>query len=397
MMNLNFLRQDKKTIIVLILAPIIACLGICFVFSKIYIEEIPFGIVDMDNSSLSNAIVQQFNNHPGLSISYYTDSQADLEEAIKNKKIRGGLIIPQNYYKDVNQLKAPKTLLLIDGTNMVIGNSVQGYCSNILGTFNTQFQLNILEGKNMLPYTAKQAISTFTFSERVLYDPTLSYMRNLIYTIMAFVIQLVYMTFFLVPILIEEKKYYLTNPTISKTEQRDRYYALFKRIFAIIIISYITSFIGLCFAGKFFHVPLRGSILEYFALMAVFLIDLTAIGFVISAFIDDLVYFIEVYAIINLVFMLTSGIALPEYMMPKYFAAIIKSIWPFIYVAIPLKALNLKGIGWHAILPYINGGIVYALFWMPIGVKLYTAKIRSIKNTLFLKKATKVIGENYEL
>ncbi|MHB8077239.1 ABC transporter permease [Desulfosporosinus fructosivorans] len=393
---LDILRLDKKAIIALTLVPIIAGLAICFIFSKIYIEKIPFGIADMDNSSLSRAIVEQFNNHPGLNISYYTDSQADLEEAIKNKKILGGLIIPENYNKNVIQLKAPKTLLLIDGTNMVIGNSTQGYCSSILSTFNTQFQLNILEGKNMLPYTAKQVMATFTFSERVLYDPTLSYMRNLIYTVIGFVVQMIYMTFFLVPILIEEKLI-SSKLTISKKEQRARLYVLFKRISVIIVIACSASFMGLCFAGKFFGIPLRGSILEYFALMVVFLIDLTAIGFVISAFFDDLVYFIEVYAIINLMFILTSGIALPEYMMPKYFATIIKSIWPFIYVAIPLKALNLKGIGWHAILPSINGGIVYALFWLPIGLKLYTSKITSIKNTLSSKNTKKAIEENYEL
>lgn len=44
-------------------------------------------------------------------------------------------------------------------------------------------------------------------------------------------------------------------------------------------------------------------------------------------------------------------------------------------VALPLKFINLKGVGWDAILPYIKTGIMYAVEWFLIGIVLYSARI----------------------
>jgi ABC-2 type transport system permease protein len=48
-------------------------------------------------------------------------------------------------------------------------------------------------------------------------------------------------------------------------------------------------------------------------------------------------------------------------------------------VGLQLKCLNLKGIGWDVILPYIKNGIFYALIWFPIGIGLYSGRIALYK------------------
>lgn len=87
---LRLLNEEKKNIISFFAAPIIGILLVSFVYSKVFVENIPFGVVDLDNSSLSRNIVQQLKNHPGLKISYYTDSEVELENAIKKKQVNGG-------------------------------------------------------------------------------------------------------------------------------------------------------------------------------------------------------------------------------------------------------------------------------------------------------------------
>jgi len=78
---------------------------------------------------------------------------------------------------------------------------------------------------------------------------------------------------------------------------------------------------------------------------------------------------------INLLTFLTSGVPFPEYMMPEGLPRIIKCLWPFMNVALQFKCLNLKGIGWDIIMPYLKSGLLFALAWFPIGIGLYFARI----------------------
>lgn len=372
---LRFIARDKKSIISLSLIHIITVVFVCSIFSKIYIENIPFGIVDMDNSSLSRTIIQQLKNSPGLNINYYADSEVELENAIKEKRVSGGIVIPKDFNKDAVKMKSPSVALIIDETNMVVGSNIYAYGSTVIGTVNAGFQLKVFEGKNMLPDTAKKTITSFSYGERILYETQLCYMRYLIYTLIPYLIQGTFLMTFLVPALIKNRKK-LNLVNIKSKKGLRNILVLFARILIMIAVTVLSSFIGLCILGKYFNLPLRGNILEYFALMFIFLINITAMGFFFAAFIDNMIYFVQFFSMINIVTFLTSGVPFPEYMMPDGLSRIIKSLWPFMNVALQFKCLNLKGIGWDIILPYIKNGILYALVWFPIGIGLYFTRIQ---------------------
>lgn len=375
----RLLKEEKQNIISFILGPIIGILLVSFVYSKVFVENIPFGVVDLDNSSLSRSIIQQLKNHPGLKVNYYTDSEAELENAIKKKQVNGGIVIPEDFSKNLSLKKSPNALILVDGTNMLIGGNALGYSSAVLGTLSAGIQLNVLQGNNLLPATAKSVLGTFSYVERTLYDPQSSYIRNLAYTVVPFSIQMTFLTQFLVPLLIEKKKA-LSTIKIRSKEGMKNICNILARILLISTIAIISSFIALCIIGKKYSLPLRGDILIYVVLMCLFLINLTAVGLVFSSFINNNVYFFQFYLMSNLVIMMSCGVTYPEYMMPTGFYQIVKAIWPFIHVAIPLKYLNLKGVGWDVIFPYINSGLKYTLFWLPVGLVLYSASIIRNKN-----------------
>jgi ABC-2 type transport system permease protein len=59
--------------------------------------------------------------------------------------------------------------------------------------------------------------------------------------------------------------------------------------------------------------------------------------------------------------------------------AVVKMLWSMIYVLMPLKALNVNGIGWGVILPDILGILVYAAIWLPLGIYIYAKKVNAGK------------------
>ncbi|EHI98395.1 hypothetical protein CDLVIII_1704 [Clostridium sp. DL-VIII] len=371
---LKFLARDKKSIVYLSFIHISTVVLIAFMFSKIYVENIPIGIVDMDNSSLSKTIIEELKKSPGININYYTDSQEDLQQVIKNKKVSGGIVIPKNFNKDVVKKKSPSVALLIDETNIVVGNNLYAYSNAVIGTINAGIQLKVFEGKNMLPYDAAKSIATFSYTERILYEPQLSYMRYLMYLLVPYLLQGTFLMTFLVPGLIKNRK----QLKLINAKPKDiikNIFIMLARILMIITIAVFSSFIALLILDKYFDLPLHGNILEYSALTSVFLAGITAIGVVFAAIFDNLIYFTQFYTMMNIVTLLASGIPFPEYAMPSGLPKIIKSIWPLMNVALPLKFLNLKGSGWGIILPAIKNGVVYALEWFLAGAVLYSARI----------------------
>ncbi len=362
-----------KNFCIIVFIPIFFTVLFCWLFSRVFVEQIPFGVLDMDNSSTSRNIVRQFEDHPGFKVNYHAQSYDELNEKIKTERIQAGIIIPKGFAKDVVEMKAPKTILLIDGTNIVMGNNALSYGSAILNTINAKIQLNVLEGKNMVPYVAQQSISSLSFTERVMYDPQLNYGKYLIYGIIAILIQQAYLAV-ITPVLITEK-FNMVKMKLRSKEGLKKIAIFSLRIFACILCAYLGAIVSFYCAGKYFNIPLRGTLSNYFKLISVFILDLTAAAVMFSVIFNKISDFNRLSMCLSVPTFLTAGYSWPEYMMPGGFSHVVKAIWPLIYVADPLRLISLKGSDINIILPYINGGIYYALFWLPIGIILYGIKI----------------------
>ncbi|WP_411679084.1 ABC transporter permease [Clostridium thailandense] len=366
-----------KNIFLLTIGPVLMTILFALVFSKIFVEQIPMGILDLDNSSTSRNIIKQFEESPRFKVIYYAQSDDELNEAIKTKKVNVGFIVPHNFDKDAKTMKAPKTMLLIDESNIVIGNNALSYGSEILNTLNAKIQLNVLEANDVVPYAAQQSISSLSFTERILYDPQLCYMRYLMYALIGILLQQVYIGV-IAPMLIEEKLNMVKMKLRSKTGLR-RLLKIFIKIIVFGILAALGTTASIYVTGKYFDVPLRGNLIDYFIILAVFILDLTAVSFIFSFIFDAIDQCVRFSMFLSVPTFLTAGYVWPEYMMPPHFFDAVKKLWPLVYFINPLKTINLKGSDFSIILPYIKGGIYYAMFWLPIGVGLYLFKIVGFK------------------
>lgn len=366
-----------KNLCLLAFGPIAITIIFGFAFSNIYVEKIPMGILDMDNSSISRDIAKQFKETSKFNVCYYPQSEEELNEAIKTKKVRVGLIIPKNFSKDAIMTKAPKTLLVIDETNLVIGNLSLSYGSEILNTINAGIQLQVLQAHNMVPYAAQTSIASLSFTERMLYEPQLSYMRFLLYGIMALAIQQVYVIV-IAPVLIEERLNIVKIKLRSK-EGVKKIGKIGVKILCFSILSLVGSTGAYFVAGKYLDLPLRGTILNSYILLAVFLLDLLAVCFVLAFIFDAADQCVRFSMFLSIPTLLTAGFVWPPYMMPPGFYSAVKKIWPLVYFVNPMKIINLKGVEFSAIANYVHGGLYYALFWLPVGIGLYLFKIFGFK------------------
>lgn len=386
---LDCIKKDRAKLIAIFLIPILALPFVTYLFSGIFVEHIPFGIVNLDDSVLSRTIVKGFNDHPGIDIVFYGDSENQLQDQILNKQIIGGIIIPEHFGADVREKKAPKALVVMDSTNLLISNNLMSYVGTVFATYNTGAQIGVLEGKNMLPDMAKKTALSFTLVDRTLYDSKLSYMTYMMYVLILLLLQMFYLNFFFMPMMMEEKAHF-KGRKIRWPELLERLGPMIHRTFMMMMTIATSSFIGLLISFSMFGLPMRGNVLAYFVLMFLFLFSLSIMGLVLALLItrENFLSYLEFYYIINLIFFFTSGTIWPEYMIPEGFMPVVRALWPFVYFANPLKFLNLKGIGWPIVNGYIHQALLFCASWGLVVLVLYLARNWMIKDT-----ASKTIKE----
>ncbi len=365
-----------KNILVVTLIPILFTLLFGAVYSHVYVEEIPMAVLDLDNSATSRTVVDSFDESTGFEVTMRVSSQEEMDEALLAGTVKAGLILPERFGQDVVAKKSPGALVLIDGTNIVIGNNVYSYASTILTTLNIGVQMGMLEAGEMVPFVAEQNMTTLSFVDRMLYDPQLGYFLFVFAGILGIFVQQTFMSV-ISPGFIEERN-----------RQAERGWRQEKRLSGGSQVRKDVVFYGvLCVAGMlaclilahyFFGYPLRGSLVLTLLLVVLLLADLTGITLFITTFFDDVSHCVQFLMFLSIPTLLTSGYVWPEFMMAPHFAPFVKAIWPLYYFVNPMRELHMRGGGLEEIAPYLIGAAIYAVVWMLLGVWAFRRKVKTV-------------------
>ena len=323
-----------KSVFVLTVIPLVFTMLFSMVFSLTYVEKIPLAVLDLDGSAASRAIVQDFENSAGFTVSMYANNETEMKEAFLKGEIKAGTILPENFENDIRAGRSPRALIMIDGSNVFIGNSAYSYAAGILG--------------------ARGA-----FGERVLYVPQ---MGNFVYAFAGYLGIFIQQTFMSVlsPVLLRER----------------RVSAIAKDWIIFSLLTVVAMVACLLVANALGGYPLRGSIFNALIVHIVFILDITAITILISVFFKDTCRCVQFVMLLSIPTFMTSGYIWPEFAMPAGFAALVKAIWPLHYFALPLRDIMLKGAGFWEVTRYIAGGLIYAAFWFPVGLLAVKRKWR---------------------
>lgn len=373
-MNLKeIIKEEKSTIISLCISVLAGLILVTTIWKNDYTANVPFGILDQDNSSLSRAIVEQFKINPTLDVCYYAESEDDVKTAIKEKKIEAAVMIPPNFSKDVSLKKSPQAVIFADCSNIITGGGAVGAASAVLGTMNAGTQIKMLEGNSFAPSSAAASMGTFSYVERTLYEPQGDYTRKMTYLLVPSITTQTFLISFFIPLLIRKRKIFsVSDRETNRREARE----IIVRTLVVGAGAVLSTFIVLCAVSLYKNIPMRGEIFLYFVSTAALMLNVIAFGVFCSSFTKRLACFAQVYMMCSNLIIFTSGLIFPYYLMPKWLAAASKIFNPVANLAVELKAVNLKGIGWDAAWPDLMNSLIYSVFWLTAGIALYAWSIR---------------------
>jgi len=325
--------RQKMIFIVLFIIPMLVNLLLGFELSQNQIKNIPMAVCDMDNSSISRTIAQQFAENETFDVKYYLEDGSKMEDLFNQNKVRVGMIIPKDFGKDVTGLKSPTILMLYDGSSMPMASAAKTRASEILLTLKTGIFMKQIQARLDLPEdVAKKTALAINFSNRTLYNPTRGYKNFLNLGLCAAVIQ--------------SGIGILAASSVRDSELPERRMMRIGLVLGKIafygVFGAISLLISLVMQSAF-GIPFRGGMADAIVLCGAFSISAAALGVMLSAWIRNGLTATVAAAVLFVPDTILAGYTWPVIAMPKFYQDLAYFL-PFYHFADNLRDLMLKGL-----------------------------------------------------
>ncbi|HHW01831.1 MAG TPA: ABC transporter permease [Thermoanaerobacterales bacterium] len=375
--ELKSILKQPMIAFIIFAGPVLLTLLFGGVYIHNYLEDIPVAVLDEDNTSLSRNIIRQFDENERFYVKYYCSSRDELKGKIDSREVYMGIYIPRDFYKDINTRKSTSVLILVDGTNMVIGNTAYAAAANIVQTMAAGVQIKLLEASGMLPEEAKKMAMVFQFNDRMLYDPRLTYMNYLILGFVSVFLQQVMVSSLGLSV-IEDRAVLAKGNTFLK---------LIIKILAFSLFSVPSIFISIGIVHSIFKVPVRGDLSIILLMCIAFVFAVSCPTVIIASLTGDKLKFYQLSFMLSLPTFVSSGYVWPKDQMPHALLMIIKALWPLIYFHKPFADVIFKGVPFSAVKSDMIQMLAYTFFWMPVAMWILR-KVKAPADSSIMKSAT---------
>ena len=310
--------RDPSSIVIAFILPIIS-ITIYMYGINLDSVKITMGIKNDDNSPEVATLVKSFGHSKYVnSINY--DNMEDIKTAILSSKIKGAVVIPNDFSTKLSRKQKADLLVITDGSEVNTANYVQSYANMITNQW-------LLSSKYKM-HLPKPLIN---IENRTWYNPDLNSHHFIVPGSIA-------ITMTLIGIL-------LTSLVIAREWERGTMEALLStkvRAIHIVLGKYIPYFILGMLSTAFnmfltvcvFQVPFRGSYFMFFLISGIFLFTSLGIGLMISTALKN--QFMASMVSISLGFMpalMLSGLLFPINSMPVFFQYLTMIIPPRYYIS----------------------------------------------------------------
>ena len=310
--------RDPSSIIIAFVLPFISIMIYMYGINLDSVK-VTMGIKNDDHNPEIATLVKSFG-HSKYVNSIYFDNVKDIETAIARSKIKGAVIIPNDFSTKLSRGQNPDLLIITDGSEVNTANYVQSYAMSIANNW-------LATGK----YAGSVKKNSINTEARTWYNPDL----NSHYFIVPGSIAI---TMTLIGIL-------LTSLVVAREWERGTMEAMLStsvKTIHIVLGKYIPYFILGMFSLAFniflcvviFQIPFRGSYLVLLLVSGLFLFTSLGIGLNVSSVLKN--QFLASMVAMSVGFMpalMLSGLMFPINSMPVFFQHLTRILPPRYYVS----------------------------------------------------------------
>ena len=356
---------DKGALLILIGAMIIYPLVYSIGYSGEVLTELSFGVVDLDQSSMSRQYTRMLDATNELDVSCNPSSLDEAEKLFMKDEIKGVLLIPKDFEKDILSGKQAHVSVYADGSyflkykaEILASNTVNSYFNAGVAV-----QRYMIEGKSFdQAVVAGSPISTHT---HILYNPNSSYGSFVMPGLILIIIQQTLLIG--IGILGGSFSASKKTPFLLPEDRRRREILpyLLGKTGAYLLISLFNIALAVILVHHWFNYPDKGNMLHVMMLLFPFLLAVIFLGIALSTLFSHRESSIVFMVFLSPIALFLSGISWPVSAMPDWIVALSK-IFPATtaipaYLRLRTMGVEMSDIQHDMVALYIQAAI-YAVF-----------------------------------
>lgn len=336
-------------------APILYGILLGYVYHKGKVTDLPIIVVDQDRSSMSDRVIQMFQDNEVLKVALVKPDEDNLSKEVIDLDAACTVIIPKDFEKNVLTRQDPEILTLVNTGNILTANYASGAIQLVLGTLKAGTQMEALRKQGTPDALVASLYEPFKTTFIKKYNRSTNYMYYLWPGVLATVLQQV----LLLALALSFASEYETG-TFAELTRRTNVFSMI----AVKVIPYLIMSFGiwLMYWGFtfWFRIPVSDNLPILTLIAGVFVLAVSFMGILVSILLPDQLKATEVLMVIATPSFILSGFTWPLSQMPEWvqhisagiplthflkafrvllvergtFSQTIPFIWPMIWIAV---------------------------------------------------------------
>ncbi len=367
----GYIFSNRRLLIIIFIIPIFYTL----LFGYLYINHLVTGmktaIIDQNKTQLSRSIIEGFDKNDKFALVKTLDSPSQIKEHMENGTIDVAIVIPKDFATDVMSSEEAPILIIVNGSNMIISNSVTVNALGIIQTYSTGIAANKLQATSGVPFEqAVNQVNPISIRIRPWYNPTYNYTNFLLLGLIATAIQQVSLLYVAVSFAREKDR-----GTLSELNALggNAFTKVMGKILPYFTINLAALTVSLLIARYLYKVPFRGSITALIFLSILFIFCIDALGVFLSLICSNELEATQIAMLVAIPSFLFSGFTWPIQAMPIPCQALAK-ILPLTYFTQAIRKIDIMGLSWLHLQQEIFVLIIMTLVLLPAAILTYKFK-----------------------
>jgi ABC-2 type transport system permease protein len=351
--------RDRGMVRVVVLTPLLQLLIYGYVVAT-EIRELPMAVLDESNSAESRSLVERFVVTGYFELETRARSQSEVVDQLNTGQSTIGLVIPEDYARNVRSGRTATVQVLVDGTNSNTATVALGYTAGIVAIENQTLMESNLQrrGVRIIEAGIRQ-------EERIWFNPSLRPINYMVPGIMCVLLMELMVPLTAFSLVKERERGTIEQLMVTPVRAAE---LLVGKTVPYIMLGFLDSLLILTAGTFWFRVPIAGSVIALLGYASLFIVVALGMGILIATVVttQQQAALTAQFAIVpNL---LLSGFMFPIASMPgpmQSFTAIL----PMRYFLTIVRGVMMKGLGiealWdQALALAILGLIIFSISWL---------------------------------
>lgn len=359
LMRKEFIQFFRDKALVILIFYTFLEIALCGWALTLEVKNMPTVIYDADRSAESRALVADFARLDSFELVGQVDNPALIDSMMDNGEAQLALVIPANFSRDLQAGTPVQMQLLLDGSNSAIAGQAMADASGVLRDYNEKIILERAERSGLAGHSFLPQVKNLV---QVWYMPQLKYVHFIMLTMLAITVLMLGILIPAAGIVREKEAGTFEQLMITPITGAE---LIIAKILPMLLVKLAGLTVGVAMSMWLFGVPLRGSLLLFYAVSVLMFLSSSGIGVLMGAFAQNMkqVLLLAFFILFPLAFL--SGTMVPISNMPP-FLQWLTYLSPLRYYVEATLGIFLKGVGLDILWPQTLALALYGLIFLAV-------------------------------